>query len=336
MGNLSCQLSCPLHWTLTCTASPVTVALPSSDYSSDSQYIATVVQMGGSMMTPPMEPASPLDSGIRKRVCKACDRCRLKKSKCDGATPCSRCKADNAICVFGERKKSHDKVYPKGYVEMLENQQAQLVTGLQELYKRMQNGQGWDGSPLKETSNGVPLTHDILEHLGALQQDGHNTTDAFEEDLNALQQRLVASGAGMMQREASHDGSSESAPSPVYDSGPQKPHFTNPFGLNQLPPTPPNRSPYPQSARTMHPSKANTYPQTVPHSNLSWTTPAPDFDDGMDFINQYDSPMVDPSMDMSQFPAHMFQDAAAINPFYTMKDWSGQDDLQRYVNPAMI
>ncbi len=71
-----------------------------------------------------------MDGGIRKRVCKACDRCRLKKSKvgvmlrsacyqanraqCDGASPCSRCKADNAICVFGERKKSHDKVYPKG------------------------------------------------------------------------------------------------------------------------------------------------------------------------------------------------------------------------------
>jgi hypothetical protein len=34
--------------------------------------------------------------------------------QCDGANPCSRCKQDNAICVFGERKKSHDKVYPKG------------------------------------------------------------------------------------------------------------------------------------------------------------------------------------------------------------------------------
>ncbi len=33
------------------------------------------------MMTPPLEPSSPLDGGIRKRVCKACDRCRLKKSK---------------------------------------------------------------------------------------------------------------------------------------------------------------------------------------------------------------------------------------------------------------
>ena len=59
----------------------------------------------------------------------------------------------------------------------------------------------------------------------------------------------------------------------------------------------------------------------------------------MDFINQYDSPMLDNSIDLSQFPPHMFQDQmgpAALNPFFTMKDWSGQDDMQRYVNPAMI
>ena len=28
-----------------------------------------------------MEDQSPMDSNVRKRVCKACDRCRLKKSK---------------------------------------------------------------------------------------------------------------------------------------------------------------------------------------------------------------------------------------------------------------
>ncbi|KIW51152.1 hypothetical protein PV05_09900, partial [Exophiala xenobiotica] len=55
------------------------------------------------------EPLSPLDAGIRKRVHKACDRCRLKKSKCESSSPCSRCKADNAICVSGERKKYRDR-----------------------------------------------------------------------------------------------------------------------------------------------------------------------------------------------------------------------------------
>jgi hypothetical protein len=36
--------------------------------------------------------------GTRERVRKACDRCRMKKSKCDGSNPCLRCRADNVIC----------------------------------------------------------------------------------------------------------------------------------------------------------------------------------------------------------------------------------------------
>lgn len=289
-------------------------------------------------MTPPLEPSSPLDGGIRKRVCKACDRCRLKKSKCDGASPCSRCKADNAICVFGERKKSHDKIYPKGYVEMLENQQAQLVVGLQELYKRTKNGQGWTGSPLKEGSQGIPLTHDILERLGALKQEDQHNSETFEEDLHALQNRLIASGATMMQRESSHDGSSDSAPSPAYEPVQPRPMFSNPFSSNQYPPTPPSQSPYPQSASTLPQTKSQTYPQIATQSNLKWSTPISDFDEGMDFLNQYDSPMMENNVDFTSFPHHMFQEqlaSAAINPYLTIKDWN-QEDFSRYVNPAMI
>ncbi|EXJ94674.1 hypothetical protein A1O1_03071 [Capronia coronata CBS 617.96] len=303
-------------------------------------------------MTPPLEPSSPLDGGIRKRVCKACDRCRLKKSKCDGATPCSRCKADNAICVFGERKKSQDKVYPKGYVEMLESQQAQLVAGLQELYRRTQNGQGWPGSPLKETSHGMPLTHDILERLGVLKLDGHGANEVFEEDLTVLQQRLIADGAGFMQRQSSHDSHSDSAASPLYEPVAQRPNFPNPtpFHGNRFPPTPPNQSPFPQSAQVVGiPAKSHnsyTYPHAATHhSNLSWNTPASDLDttDSLDFMSQFESPLmdVDSSLDLNSYPSNMFSGEvgvapAAINPCLTMKDWAGQEDLQRYFNPTMI
>ncbi|KAF9636248.1 putative c6 transcription factor protein [Lasiodiplodia theobromae] len=139
--------------------------------------------------SPSME--SPTDNNIRKRVCKACDRCRLKKSKCDGSSPCGRCKADNAICVFGERKKSHDKVYPKGYVEMLEQQQSQLVAGLRELYRRLNAGEGWPGAPLAEQQGGHPLTHDILERLDLLQsKEGSSQFEPFEEDFTRMEKRL--------------------------------------------------------------------------------------------------------------------------------------------------
>ncbi|OJJ78364.1 hypothetical protein ASPBRDRAFT_113742 [Aspergillus brasiliensis CBS 101740] len=155
------------------------------------------------------------DGNVRKRVCKACDRCRLKKSKCDGANPCGRCRTDNAICVFGERKKAHDKVYPKGYVEMLEQQQTWLVNGLQEMYRRALEGEGWPGEPLKCEPNGHPLTHDLLTRLGALDQ---TKGERFEENTETMQQDLWRQNAGHMQRQESSDGSSESAQSPIMPS----------------------------------------------------------------------------------------------------------------------
>ncbi|KAI5293367.1 hypothetical protein KEM52_005612 [Ascosphaera acerosa] len=166
--------------------------------------------------------------------------------QCDGANPCGRCRADNAICVFGERKKAHDKVYPKGclrYVEMLEQQQSQLVTGLQELYRRTRLGEGWPGEPLQDMPNGHPLTHDILERLGALKPaKGSHEVPTFEEDLNLVQRKLIASGAGFMPRDTASDFGSEGAPSPVIPT-------SNPFGVSEItyptsgamsfPPTPP-------------------------------------------------------------------------------------------------
>ncbi|PKY07716.1 hypothetical protein P168DRAFT_313865 [Aspergillus campestris IBT 28561] len=189
------------------------------------------------------------DGNIRKRVCKACDRCRLKKSKCDGTNPCSRCRADNAICVFGERKKAHDKVYPKGYVEMLEQQQQWLVRGLQELYRRACRGEGWPGEPLRCEPNGHPLTHDLLTRLRAL--DCGNG-ERFEENTEIMQRECLQQH-GSMQRQVSSASSPDSAQSPEIP-----PRFNDPFARSHMPPTPP----------TFSPSRApriKTEPRLAPH-----------------------------------------------------------------------
>ncbi|KAJ4365805.1 Fluconazole resistance protein 1 [Neocucurbitaria cava] len=194
---------------------------------------------------------------IRKRVCKACDRCRLKKSKCDGASPCSRCKADNAICVFGERKKSQDKVYPKGYVEMLEQQQTQLVAGLRQLYSRLQKGESWPGQPLRETSGGHPLTHDILERLDLLHPSTDNSNyEGFEEDCNRMQQKLLEGGAPFTHRRGSVSSDSEhghASSSSSHNGTPTTRSFAfdNPFARNKAPPTPPMNSPFPRQSQTI-------------------------------------------------------------------------------------
>lgn len=290
-----------------------------------------------------MEPQSPVDGNTRKRVCKACDRCRLKKSKCDGLSVCSRCRADNAICVFGERKKSHDKVYPKGYVEMLEQQQAQLVAGLQELYRRSQRGQAWEGAPLKESSHGMPLTHDILHTLGALKSGRLNSgCEHFEEDLNALRGRLLANGAEFMPR-ASSDSDSDSVHSPISDQQPLQQTYTNPFSMNQLPPTPPTQSPYPQTAfpalssesrREKQPSSLRKSVDNDQFRRQTWVSSGIAMDHNVDFMNQYDSPttvdIMSNAFDVSQMPA------GTIAPYLSMRNWNHDADFQRYFSSATL
>ena len=222
---------------------------------------------------------------------------------------------------------------------MLESQQAQLVAGLQELYKRSKTGQAWSGPLLKESARGAPLTHDILESLGALKQEGASSPEPFEEDLDVLQQKLIAGGAGFMQREPSLDGSSESEHTSSFEHIPRRPPFSNPFPSHHFPPTPPNHSPYSLSANTVASTKPYTFadPRSVPigTSALAWATTTPSFDDGMDFITKFESPIEETCMDFSGISSPMFPDqphGMAINPCLTMKDWTQQSDLQQYLN----
>jgi hypothetical protein len=109
-----------------------------------------------------------------------------------------------------ERKRSQDKIYPKGYVEMLEQQQSQLVSGLKEMYHRLQKVSAWDGPTLDESS-GQPLTHDILSALDLLEpkHDESGETDVFEENCDKLQSRMLSEGSGFSHRRGSLSSDSE-------------------------------------------------------------------------------------------------------------------------------
>lgn len=123
---------------------------------------------------------------------------------------------------------------------MLEQQQQQLVGGLQVLYDIIINERGWKGAPLKKSTTGYPLTHDILERLRVLKTDsGMEIEGGFEEDLEALRKRLATNGDGLARKDSTNSDYYSQTPYP--DPPSPEALFTDlPFSrLNHLPPTPP-------------------------------------------------------------------------------------------------
>ncbi|OBZ84950.1 Nitrogen assimilation transcription factor nit-4 [Choanephora cucurbitarum] len=68
----------------------------------------------------------------RQRVSRACDLCRKKKIKCDGAAPiCGNCKAFQLGCSYQDTTKKRGP--PKGYIEAIENRLHKLEGYLQDI-----------------------------------------------------------------------------------------------------------------------------------------------------------------------------------------------------------
>ncbi|KAK9352950.1 hypothetical protein V1523DRAFT_350190 [Lipomyces doorenjongii] len=77
---------------------------------------------------------------FRKRIRKACDACRFKKSKCDGRNPCSRCIVNNKICIFTNRQPSLNRIISAPYVGLLESRIKVLQQGLERLIQCINSG----------------------------------------------------------------------------------------------------------------------------------------------------------------------------------------------------
>src|ERR1700761_6739566 len=66
-----------------------------------------------------MDEGSEEKGSRRKRVSRACDRCRSKKDKCDGLRPsCSTCLATGQTCSYDPNARKRG--LPEGYVRGLE------------------------------------------------------------------------------------------------------------------------------------------------------------------------------------------------------------------------
>ncbi|KAH7110953.1 hypothetical protein EDB81DRAFT_873789 [Dactylonectria macrodidyma] len=114
--------------------------------------------------------ASPSASTDR-RVWKACERCRMKKAKCDGEFPCKRCMDDGLVCAAGIRKKMEYKQLPRGYAEVLENTQFALTVAIRKLYFMVRNNQPWELGDPELNDRGQPVIHNIVQKLGCIRAD---------------------------------------------------------------------------------------------------------------------------------------------------------------------
>ncbi|KAJ4413520.1 Fluconazole resistance protein 1 [Gnomoniopsis sp. IMI 355080] len=121
-----------------------------------------------SPLSPDSSSAHSMADGRHKRVWKACERCRMKKTKCDGEFPCKRCKDDGLVCTAGIRKKTEFKQLPRGYAEVLENSQFALVATVQKLYSMVRSGQQWDLGEPDLNDRGQPVIHNIAQKLGCI------------------------------------------------------------------------------------------------------------------------------------------------------------------------
>ncbi|RMY59346.1 hypothetical protein D0862_14284 [Hortaea werneckii] len=108
----------------------------------------------------------------------------------------STCEATYIVLTLvSKRKKPRARICPRGYVEALEQQQSWMVKGLQDMYRRLLEAGAWTGPSLVET-DGRPFIHDILSALCVLHSDhDDNVIHRFEESCQALQSKLLASGA---------------------------------------------------------------------------------------------------------------------------------------------
>jgi hypothetical protein len=212
---------------------------------------------------------------------------------------------------------------------MLEQQQNKLVIGLQEMYALLVTGAGWKGSPLRESTNGHPLTHDILERLGVLHVDSNVGSEAFEEDLVLLRQKLAVETDSSISNRRALKGSDHR--SEISFSGLPSPrnYFSDSFHtLRHLPPTPPIHSPHEEmqsslspvdplaqtdGRRDMDPSVLHSEQPPLVHQQS--TT----YDDGLDFLN-FDLP---PNFDMT----NSVQDSTSSGLSFT--PWL-HDDLSQF------
>ncbi|OAP56633.1 hypothetical protein AYL99_08745 [Fonsecaea erecta] len=109
-------------------------------------------------LKPPPRPGSGEPAKSRVRIGRACDRCKIKKSKCDGNTPCSACISSESTCEYSARRRREARDWYWGMQDVIDE-------ALQRLYWACREGRGFPGV-IPDESAGRVSTDAILRGLG--------------------------------------------------------------------------------------------------------------------------------------------------------------------------
>lgn len=134
---------------------------------------------------------------VKKRHSQACDRCRLKKIKCDGLKPCTQCNKIGYNCVTSD--KLTRRGLPKGYTELLEKE----VVKLQQICNTIILDEGLDRDGILEVLKRAKYQNG--EEVSGYSNDNDSSTSTvnvkLEDPVKTLKQNEVKDGREEEQQE---------------------------------------------------------------------------------------------------------------------------------------
>lgn len=114
----------------------------------------------------------------RRRVTRACDSCRVRKTKCDGDKPCMKCANENQVCTYTQCKKPTGRVFSPEYVELLESKVKLLSSSLAILAEVVSEGK--DLSHLAQDPD-TPI-NELVDKLQAMGTKQKATGPAYKRE----------------------------------------------------------------------------------------------------------------------------------------------------------
>jgi hypothetical protein len=123
-------------------------------------------------------PAVEAASYYPRRIPKACDRCRIKKSRCSGGQLCAKCKQDGVVCVTTTASKKGTLPQNPAYVHLVESQRDQLA---QALHKILKSEETPASSKLRSTLAEMGIATDIFSLPRPLADPSDNTGAPISE-----------------------------------------------------------------------------------------------------------------------------------------------------------